>query len=166
MLQNGLTGRQTSFDAAPAGFIIQSLAFSPDGHTLAVSSEDGATFERGNLRLWDVSGAPRLARTLPLTVQYPSVNQVQFADGGRTLFAGTGNSNPDTGAVLGGYLMAWDTSDGTLAFPPILFKRYSVRWLAVNSNSTRLALGLVGGPRSPVQLKLARPAPEALGVDS
>ncbi|MDP9331257.1 MAG: AAA family ATPase [Actinomycetota bacterium] len=143
---DNMTGKHASFSAAPKGYFVFSLALSPDGRTLAVGSEGGRLGEKGAVQLWDVSGVPRFERTLPLNVPYPSVNQVAFADGGKEVLAATGNTDPKTGAPLGGYLVAWRTSDGSAAFPPILFKGFTVRAFALSIAETSAAVALGHGP--------------------
>jgi WD40 repeat protein len=63
---------------------VTSVAFAPDGHTLATASDDGTAI------LWDLANPiqPR-PRGQPLTGHHSLVSSVAFADGGRTLATGS-----------------------------------------------------------------------------
>jgi WD40 repeat protein len=61
---------------------VRSVAFNPDGKTLASGSEDGT------IKLWDVAIGKNLA-TLKLKVDEVEVNCVTFSPDGKTLAGGT-----------------------------------------------------------------------------
>jgi class 3 adenylate cyclase/WD40 repeat protein len=141
LLVGNATGTTTSFDAAPPGYRIVSMAQSPDGRTLAVASNGGNGFEAGDVRLWDISGTPRLERTLSLAVKYPGVNAVVFADSGRELIGVTGNTNPDSGEILGGEVIGWNTGTGAFAFDPIVLEHALAHEIAVDPAGQVAAVG-------------------------
>ena len=59
---------------------VESVAFSPDGKTLATGSDDGS------VRLWDVASRRQIGR--PLTSQSGEVRSVAFSPDGKTLATG------------------------------------------------------------------------------
>jgi WD40 repeat protein len=77
---------------------IPAVAFSPDGKTLAVSSDDNT------MMLWDIAGSPRLLTTLTMTGY--TGEGIAFSPDGRTLATGwnRASGNGDT-------LILWDVSD-------------------------------------------------------
>jgi WD40 repeat protein len=71
---------------------VASLAFTPDGRTLASGSSNGTII------LWDVSDPAKAHRIgQPLTGHTETVNSLAVARDGRTLASGSGPSRP-TGA--------------------------------------------------------------------
>jgi WD domain, G-beta repeat len=125
-----LASRLTS----PAGSVV-SVAFSPDGHTLAAGTGDHKVW------LWNLTNPARPARLgPPLTGPAGAVTSVAFSPHGRTLAAGTGDhtvwlwnlTNPARPARLGppltgpagpvdsvafspdGHILAAGTGDGTV----------------------------------------------------
>ncbi|MYB66595.1 hypothetical protein F4X73_18070, partial [Candidatus Poribacteria bacterium] len=82
---------------------VDSVAFSPDGTTLA---SGGGSFD-GTIRLWDVSTGTHI-RTIPAQTRwYPpgSVDSVAFSPDGTTLASGGGSFE--------GTIRLWDVSTGT-----------------------------------------------------
>ena len=77
----------------PAGYVY-SVAFSPDGHTLAAGATDGTTW------LWQVSHPGRAAPLAELTGPAHQVYSVAFSPSGRTLAAGSAD----------GTVRLWDTA--------------------------------------------------------
>jgi WD40 repeat protein/serine/threonine protein kinase len=81
--------------AGPAGSVVSSVAFSPDGRTIAVGGGDRyhSLSGAGTVRLWDVSSptAPKPLGQLPMGTA-GSVWSVAFSHDGRTLAAGSDDS--------------------------------------------------------------------------
>jgi Tol biopolymer transport system component/tRNA A-37 threonylcarbamoyl transferase component Bud32 len=88
-----------------ASATVNSVAFSPDGRTLAVGDQDHSAY------LWDLA-TRRIVATLTAPVGSASVSSVAFSPGGTTLAAGDGD----------GSTFLWDLATGrlaaTLADPP------------------------------------------------
>lgn len=76
---------------------VESVAFSPDGRTLAAKSASG-TGQLATVRLWGVENEPAVIATL---ADVPAVRQVVFSPDGTKLAAGG----------VSGKLLAWDVSD-------------------------------------------------------
>ena len=81
---------------------VTSVAFSPDGKTLA-AGYGGVGDVGGGVVLWDVAGAQRLAAD-PLPVEEGDVTSVAFSPDGKTLAAGYGVVGGGGGVVL------WDVA--------------------------------------------------------
>jgi WD40 repeat protein len=88
----------TLTDRAPTDAEVTALAFSPDGKTLAVSSDDDT------MMLWDIVRSPRLLATLTMTGY--TGEGIAFSPDGRTLATGW-NRASDNGDTL----ILWDVSD-------------------------------------------------------
>jgi RNA polymerase sigma factor (sigma-70 family) len=83
------------------GWIIYSLAFSPDGKTLASGGWENA------VRLWDVATGKEIRRFTPAKgqgSQNTKVASVAFSPDGKRLAAGTGNASSN--------LVIWETATG------------------------------------------------------
>ena len=85
---------------------VYSVAFSPDGKTLAAGY--GLIGLRGSVVLWDVATRKRLAED-PLRVEEGNVQSVAFSPDGKTLAAGHGGG-------VGGVVL-WDVALIILAAP-------------------------------------------------
>ena len=83
---------------------VHSVAFSPDGKTLAAGY--GVRGRGGGVVLWDVATRKRLLED-PLPVKEGYVNSVAFSPDGKTLAAGYGIR---VGNISGGVVL-WDVAD-------------------------------------------------------
>jgi WD40 repeat protein len=133
------------------GSIAKTVAFSPDGATLAVgvntSSSLNGISSSGSVALWNVSNPAKPRRlnqfSLPPTADNgttaPAVNAVAFSRDGKTLAVGA-----DDGTVT-----LWTVSDPAhprqLFSRPILDRNYSVQSVAFSPDGTTLAVGATGG---------------------
>src|SRR5207249_320581 len=110
----------------------ESVAFSPDGKTLAAGySVVGGVI--GGVVLWDVSGRRRLAED-PLPVKGGDVESVAFSPGGKTFAAGYGIDGGGGGVVL------WDVSERRcLAEEPLPVKEGYVGSVAFSPDGKTLA---------------------------
>ena len=83
---------------------VKSVAFSPDGKTIAAGcSINGSS--GGGVVLWDVAGASDW-RTKPLPVEEGDVKSVAFSPDGKTIAAGYGIG-------VGGGVVLWDVAAGS-----------------------------------------------------
>ncbi len=144
--------------AGPAA--ADAIAFSPDGHTLAVGSQDGDVW------LWNVADPARPVRArTPLTGAASWVHAVAFSPDGRVLAAGSGDDmalgwNVATSAVifrlphpLPVTSLAWDgtgdvvtgAADGTVRLwpvpPPVLDADSPVNSVSFSPDGRTLAVG-------------------------
>jgi WD40 repeat protein len=84
---------------------LTAAAFSPDGHTLAITGDlDGS---RGTVQLWDVTNRTAPTRTATISDQQ-GVTAVAFSPDGHTLAAATGDLNAG-----GGTVQLWDVTNRT-----------------------------------------------------
>jgi WD40 repeat protein len=88
----------TLTDRAPSNTEVTALAFSPDGKTLAVGSDDDT------LMLWNIAERPRLLSKL--TVTGDTGEGIDFSPNGRTLATGWNRASGN-----GNTLILWDVSD-------------------------------------------------------
>ena len=92
---------------APGSFV-DSVAFSPDGHTLATGDRSGRTY------LWDVAaGHPIATLTDPV---FGSVSSVAFSPDGHTLATGGGDAGTYLWDVATGHCIAALTYPGSIVF--------------------------------------------------
>ncbi|HZZ46288.1 MAG TPA: AAA family ATPase [Pseudonocardia sp.] len=122
---------------AGAGFI-SSLAFSPDGRTMAVATSAGY----GQVSLWDLTDRARPVLAAPrLDPHRGGLRDVTFSHDGRTLFVGD----------EGGNVLRWDVHDATRprALTSLSDQGGSLYALAANTDLTRLASA---GADRPIQL--------------
>jgi WD40 repeat protein len=90
---------------------VNSVAFSPNGKTLAAGGNSTTTTQRGGvIVLWNVSSRTRI-RTLPTSANN-GVNSVAFSPNGSLLASGGATRTGVAPSV--GALEVWNTSDGTL----------------------------------------------------
>ena len=102
--------------------VIQSVAFSPDGRTLASGDDSGA------IELWDVAdpARPRLLGQTALPSGFPSAQSVAFSPDGRTLAIGSADgttwlfdiADPAQPRLLGPSLTSTLTPVQSVAFSP------------------------------------------------
>ena len=84
---------------------VQSVAFSPDGRTVAAGFFGGIT---GGVVLWDVAGQERVMQR-PLAVKEGDVLSVTFSPDGETVAAGFGLGSLGGGGGSGGVVL-WDVN--------------------------------------------------------
>jgi WD40 repeat protein len=109
---------------------IESLAFSPDGHTLASGAEDHT------VKLWDVASGREL-RTLSGSDQ---VTAVAFSPDGRVLAAGSGDDAKTFPRAGGGKISLWDVATGR-ELPTLRGHSAAVTSVAFSPDGSILASG-------------------------
>jgi WD40 repeat protein len=151
----------------PSGAYVNSVAFSPDGRTLAAGTSNGAVL------LWDVADPARAtAPARPLSGQ-DGVGPVAFSPSGRILASGSDGSGANEGPAIGN-IQLWDVTDpaSPTALGPAITASGEVSSLAFSPDGRILASGSDGTYSSygagTIQLwDLTDPAsPAALGQSS
>ena len=120
--------------------VVNDLAFSPDGKTLAAGYEGDRT-GRGGVVLWDMAGRQRLTRG-PLAVEEGVVSSVAFSPDGKTLAAGYRRLArvPFSGGVV-----LWDAAGRQrLTGGPLAVEEGRVRSMAFSPDGKTLAAGYHG----------------------
>ncbi|MGZ4184114.1 MAG: nSTAND1 domain-containing NTPase [Solirubrobacteraceae bacterium] len=111
--------REMSFETGSRGRPVTALAWSPTGETLAVGAHDGI------VQIWDLSGSPRLQRSLvgfaPLPGQIEAIQSLAFSPDGQSLAA----SDKSEGSAVGhnisspvATLAIWDVGTGSMVITP------------------------------------------------
>ena len=119
--------------AVPAGDV-WSVAFSPDGKTLAAGYSSGGGKGAGVV-LWDVATRSQLLKE-PLAVPEGDVQSVAFSPDGKTLAAGYSNVGKGAGVVL------WDVATRTRwGESPLAVPEGDVRSVAFSPDGKTLAAG-------------------------
>jgi tetratricopeptide (TPR) repeat protein len=124
------TGRQIGLPLAQEG-VVQSLAFSPDGRTLAVGRARSALGPAGVL-LWDIPADGRPARRIAPLLAGPHVI-VQFSPDGNTLLSATADS-----------FRLWDPATGQPRGPS-LFEESEVNAVAFSADNREVLMGCTDG---------------------
>jgi WD40 repeat protein len=139
---------------SPGPKTITALAWSPDGHWLAVGGYSGL------LQLWNIAGAPRLMRSFagfqPILGQPEAVQSIAFSPDGR-LIAATADSVALTGP--GEFIhfvdnrlanvAVWRAGNGQLTVPPVNLGTGTSGTsdvIAFSRNGKLLAVSLLYGP--------------------
>ncbi|MFE4496999.1 hypothetical protein ACFRKD_31595 [Streptomyces niveus] len=108
--------------------ISYTLAFSPDGRTLASGSEDG------KLRLWDVTEPARPALRAERTLTTVELISLSFSPDGRLLVTGNGRSGAKAGTAA--QVRLWDVTD-------------PARPVGLSTGSTESVMAVAFHPRRP-----------------
>jgi WD40 repeat protein len=117
---------------------VNSVAFSPDGRTIAAGYTGGGP--GGGVVLWDTAKR-RCLDDGPLPVKEGAVKSVAFSPDGRTIAAGYAGG----GGAVGGVVL-WDAAaHWRLADKPLLVKKGSVEGVAFSPDSRTIAAGCDGG---------------------
>jgi WD domain, G-beta repeat len=137
-----LTGTRYS-NTLSSGAFVNSVAFSPDGRTLAAGTTDGTVL------LWDVTDpASPTAPAHPLSGQ-DGVGPVAFSPNGRILASGSGSGSDGSGTGEGpaiGNIQLWDVTDpaSPAALGPAVAAFGEVSSLAFSPDGRILASGSDG----------------------
>jgi hypothetical protein len=117
-----------------------SVAFSPDGKTLAAGYKHGHTVDKSGVTLWDVATLTPLVDR-PFSVEEGTVDGVAFSPDGKTLAAGYAVESP-TGRDDGGGVILWNVAarkrTGDL---PLVVKEGKVTDVAFSPDGKTLAAG-------------------------
>jgi WD40 repeat protein len=160
-------GLLTGSNTLSSGAFVNSVVFSPNGHTLAAGTTDGAVL------LWDVTDPVRpTAPAYPLTGQ-DGVGPVVFSPDGRILASGSDGSGTGEGPAIGN-IQLWDVTDpaSPTTLGPVITGSGEVSSLVFSPDGRILASGSDGTYNlygaGTIQLwDVANPArPAALGQSS
>lgn len=114
----------------PNGQEVWSVAFSPDGKTLATTGAGGSVI------LWDVE--KRIRRGEPLQKHTEHVNSIAFSPDGKTLASGSAD----------GTVMLWNVATGTPQGPPLTGHKGAVWSVAFSPDGKSLVSGSFGDGQS------------------
>ncbi len=114
---------------------VSSVAFSPDGKTLAAGYQVTLGLKGGGVVLWDLAARKRLGDE-PLPVKEGGVRSVAFSPDGKTLAAGLHSVNGVGGVVL------WDlAARKRLVDEPLSVKEGEVSSVAFSPDGKTIAVG-------------------------
>ncbi len=121
---------------------LRSLAFSPDGKTIAAGYSVIGTVRRGGVALWDVATRKRLGDE-PLSVTEGEVCSAAFSPDGKTIAVGY-LGNPDGDSFSG--VVLWDVAARKrLGDDPLSVKEGGVQSLAFSPDGKSIAVGYSRG---------------------
>jgi WD40 repeat protein len=104
---------------------VKSVAFSPDGKTLASGSSDSTVI------LWEATTGKRIGQPLSVSGNTSAVNSVAFSPDGKTLAAGRSDST----------VILWDVASGKPIRQPLSGHTYGVFSIAFSPDGKTLASG-------------------------